>query len=749
MNATAAKNQHTMAAYQQKTHLFSKKFWGKCAAVCATLALSQAHQADAASLSFDEHNRAIAPGQLFDMPAIRGGTTSLTYSILDSNGQIITSGYFGSGTTVPLTHGTLKLQDQWVYTPVSGYTGEDYFTYSVSDSNGQMVAETFSVNAQFDVQPLTLSEYNHTEIIQREQLSSPINFRLPTKIGGVLPYKKQAWLKPNGNNMPISTTLTTYPFTLSLSKGTLSSIDGQNYTYQANQGFIGAEYFTYMVVDAKGQLAMDTFKISTPPLVVPTYTDQIMVTTRSSASIPTPEISDGFMPYVFSVLSQTTVSGGTVVINNNVFNYTPPANFIGMDSFTYKVTDATNTSAQNTYTLTVGLPTDLNGTSYTLSDPTLSVLNALNNTSQTTSLLTINLNNTSQTLSAAITGNIGITKNGSQTLIVTSANSSTGPTTVNQGTLSIVGDANLGTGPLTLNGGALGFINPNPASISLVTLVHDIILTANSVIDTSGVALTLTGNISGNGFGLSFIGNGSITFVPAQGKAHTYTGATQISTITRLIGSVPLSSSSYPVIFVDGDQIYTRDNQITGPSALVKDGFGEMYMKNLTGSANNYASGTYIRKGKLTVENNAQIPYINLSKDVVTFAAVDSSRNPILVASTSNAPNIPVLNANVGLTELKNDIAFLSIGTIGNSDPLNLSGRFSGPGDFNKTGTGVTTISGTSNTQTGNLHIKNGEVAISDARNLGNTPTVYIENGVLHIKKTMTSTSKLCLGGVA
>jgi hypothetical protein len=47
-----------------------------------------------------------------------------------------------------------------------------------------------------------------------------------------------------------------------------------------------------------------------------------------------------------------TSAGGTVVLNNNLVTYTPPAGFVGLDQWTYTVTDGT-TTAQGTVKVTV------------------------------------------------------------------------------------------------------------------------------------------------------------------------------------------------------------------------------------------------------------------------------------------------------------------------------------------------------------------------------------------------------------
>ncbi len=52
--------------------------------------------------------------------------------------------------------------------------------------------------------------------------------------------------------------------------------------------------------------------------------------------------------------SQSDVTNGTLALNTDgSFNYTPNANFTGVDSFTYVANDCTSDSLSTTVTLTI------------------------------------------------------------------------------------------------------------------------------------------------------------------------------------------------------------------------------------------------------------------------------------------------------------------------------------------------------------------------------------------------------------
>ena len=77
----------------------------------------------------------------------------------------------------------------------------------------------------------------------------------------------------------------------------------------------------------------------------------------------------------------STTTRGTLVFNpDGTFTYTPPSNYTGTDSFVYRVTDGTLTSANTTVTITVAsagnLPPVAGNDSYTVAEDTVLTVNA-------------------------------------------------------------------------------------------------------------------------------------------------------------------------------------------------------------------------------------------------------------------------------------------------------------------------------------------------------------------------------------
>lgn len=300
---------------------------------------------------------------------------------------------------------------------------------------------------------------------------------------------------------------------------------------------------------------------------------------------------------------------------------------------------------------------------------------------------------TEQTIFGAISGSGGLTKTGTNNLILTINAAYTGTTTVSAGTLTLdpaSGDA-LSSAAVVANGTVLlsksQTLN-NLSGTGTVSLGSNI-LTENSSSDTefggdiSGTGelvktgtgnLTLSGNTTYSG--ATTISAGTLTLDPSSGQALTSgsvsnggtlaLGASQ--TVNNLSGGGAVSLGSN-TLTMNIAALSTVSGVISGAGSIVKTGAGSL---TLTG-VNTYAGTTTVNGGTLVVPS------------------IDSLGDGTLTL------NGGILSTNATGVTLSKDITIGASGG-GISDggfELNYSGQMTGAGTFTKYGSGTLTLSGT------------------------------------------------------
>ena len=121
------------------------------------------------------------------------------------------------------------------YTPTPGYVGPDSFSYTISDGRGGTDAATVSISVEA---PVAIDDFAATRPgvpIDIEVLENEI------EPGGFYPLFIAAASNPDG--------------------GTVAIHDGL-ITYSPDDGFHGADHFTYTVVDQFGNSSMPQLKSS-------------------------------------------------------------------------------------------------------------------------------------------------------------------------------------------------------------------------------------------------------------------------------------------------------------------------------------------------------------------------------------------------------------------------------------------------------------------------------------------------------
>ena len=245
--------------------------------------------------------------------------------------------------TVDPANGTLVMgaTGGFTYTPDADFAGVDTFEYRIDDGNGANDTATVTI---------TLAPVNDAPDVEFDTYSVDEDDVLTVDAAnGVL-----------ANDGDVDGDMLTASLSALPSNGSLTLNPDGSFTYTPDPDFNGIDSFDYNANDGNGATATITATIA----VVPTNDAPIGVDDLYAAEEDTPLI----IPTAFGVVSNdididgdtltidssTSTSNGTLSLNSDgSFEYTPNANYTGMDSFTYVATDGIEVTMTVTVTIDV------------------------------------------------------------------------------------------------------------------------------------------------------------------------------------------------------------------------------------------------------------------------------------------------------------------------------------------------------------------------------------------------------------
>ena len=313
-----------------------------------------------------------------------------------------------------------------------------------------------------------------------------------------------------------------------------------------------------------------------------------------------------------------------------------------------------------------------------------------------------------------IIGEGALTKSGTGTLTISTAQTFTGGTTISSGTLSIGNAGSLGTGAVTLGGGTWATNTLAPQNAIIVTSASTIsggdgggahglrnisgsgVLTfnANSVFDLEGDMSGFSGTFlfTGTGsfrlFTSTFNGSSAATFdLGTRGLSARQGSAYNLGAIKGLAGSfLGMASNSnstsctYTIGAANIDTSFAgviANGSSTKPVAIIKTGTGSLTL----GGANTYTGATTVNGGKLVVTGS-------LAATTTTVAAAGGlgGNGSIGGAVTCNGLLDPTgtLTLGAGLTLSSTSVLPYELGTV--PDRVNVTGALTLAGTLNVTG---------------------------------------------------------------
>jgi autotransporter-associated beta strand protein len=396
----------------------------------------------------------------------------------------------------------------------------------------------------------------------------------------------------------------------------------------------------------------------------------------------------------------TTVQSGTLVLAKSSGNAVPATLVLSAGSITVRLTAGNQIAAAAAVTVNSGALLDLNNNSDTFGALTLNA----GSLSTGTGTATLNGDVTSTgassvsgklalgaatrtfsvtaaadtlTVSAAVSGGVGLTKSGAGTLILSGANTYSGPTTLGNGTLAVGGNSALGTGTVSLQAGTL---RANGAAVSLAN------------------AVSLDGNVTlGGTLALTFTGAATLT-----GNRTLTVSNTAATTFTAAVG------------------------QSGGAWSLTEAGSGQLVLSG----ASTYTGGTFLSAGTLTVGNNTALGTGSLALNAGTLTATGgaiSLANPVTLGGTVTIAGTQNLTF-TGTTTLTGNrtLAVSGSGLTRFSGPITESG---GAHSLTKIGGGVLVFSA-ANSYTGGTTLNGGTLGLGNAGALG-TGALTLTSGIL------------------
>ena len=224
---------------------------------------------------------------------------------------------------------TLNADGSYTYTPAANFVGADSFTYTVSDGHGGSATATVTLTVA-DVAPTASGDTATTPA--NHAVSGTLASDAASSVGLPLTFAKAS--DPAHGSVTVNA-------------------DG-SYTYTPAANFVGADSFTYTVSDGHGGTATATVTLTVAD-VAPTASGDTATTTANhavSGTLASDAASSVGLPLTFA--KATDPAHGSVTLNaDGSYTYTPAANFVGADSFTYTVSDGHGGTATATVTLTV------------------------------------------------------------------------------------------------------------------------------------------------------------------------------------------------------------------------------------------------------------------------------------------------------------------------------------------------------------------------------------------------------------
>lgn len=210
------------------------------------------------------------------------------------------------------------------YTPDAGFAGTDTFTYQAT--NGDFTSDPATI---------TVTIPSLYPVIASSSVETTMNTETDITLTGTDP-----------NNLSLTFTAS------NPAHGTITQL-GDVVTYTPDLDYIGGDSFTFTANNGTYTCEPATVSITVNTLIPTANNINAQTIMNNEINI----LGDANDP-IGALLTYSIVvppANGVAIVSNGVFTYTPNTDFVGSDSFTYKVSNGTYESTEATVSITVGM----------------------------------------------------------------------------------------------------------------------------------------------------------------------------------------------------------------------------------------------------------------------------------------------------------------------------------------------------------------------------------------------------------
>ena len=246
-------------------------------------------------------------------------TASITLSVMDNDSDAENDAMTVTAVTQP-TNGSVIFDANGVtYTPNSNYEGNDTFTYTITDALGATATANVTIK---------VINIPNTAPVASDDIVEVYN----TSVAKIAVLNNDT--DADGDILSITDVATPSHGTASYENGIVS--------YTPDAGYVGDDSFSYSISDGNGgsDEAMIMVSVTAKPNTAPVASDDVgEIDNTSTLTLNVLQNDSDADGDSLSIIELSTPANGTADIIDGAIKYTPNANYVGEDTFTYSISD--------------------------------------------------------------------------------------------------------------------------------------------------------------------------------------------------------------------------------------------------------------------------------------------------------------------------------------------------------------------------------------------------------------------------